>query len=62
MFDTANQTVIFVPMLVIVALTFVAFIRMAVARGAIAKQMDMNFYRGTTATCSSCRCCSTPPA
>lgn len=45
MFDTANQAVIFVPMLVVVALTFVAFVRMAAARGAIAKQMDPGFYR-----------------
>lgn len=45
MFDTANQATIFLPMLVIVALTFVAFIRMAAARGAIAKQMDPSFYK-----------------
>lgn len=45
MFDTANQATIFLPMLVIVALTFVAFIRMAAARGAVAKQMDPGFYR-----------------
>lgn len=40
-----NQIAIFVPMLVIVALTFIAFIRMGAARGAVAKTMDMNFYR-----------------
>lgn len=40
-----NQTAIFLPMLVVVALTFVAFIRMAAARGAVARTMDMNFYR-----------------
>ena len=40
-----NPVAIFVPMLVIVALTFVAFVRMAAARGAVAKGMDMNFYR-----------------
>lgn len=40
-----SQTVILVPMLVVVALTFVAFLRMAVARGAVAKVMDPNFYR-----------------
>lgn len=45
MFDTANQATIFLPMLVIVALTFVAFVRMATARGAVAKQMDPGFYR-----------------
>lgn len=45
MLNIANQHAIFVPMLVVVALTFVAFIRMAAARGAIAKDMDMNFYR-----------------
>lgn len=45
MFDTANQATIFLPMLVIVALTFVAFVRMAAARGAVAKQMDPSFYR-----------------
>jgi hypothetical protein len=42
---TVNQISIFLPVLVIVALTFVAFIRMAMARGAVAKSMDMNFYR-----------------
>ena len=45
MFDTANQATIFLPLLVIVALTFVAFVRMAAARGAVAKQMDPSFYR-----------------
>jgi hypothetical protein len=45
MFDSANQAAVFVPMLLIVALTFAAFLRMAAARGAIAKTMDMNFYR-----------------
>lgn len=43
--DTINQMNIFVPMLVIVALTFVAFIRMAAARGGAAKAVDPNFYR-----------------
>jgi hypothetical protein len=45
MFDTANQAVIFLPLLVIVALTFAAFVRMAVARAAAAKQMEPGFYR-----------------
>lgn len=45
MFDTTNQAVIFVPMLVVVALTFVAFIRMAVARGKVAGEMDPEFYK-----------------
>jgi hypothetical protein len=45
MFDATNQTAIFVPMLVVVALTFVAFVRMAAARGKVAGQMDPNFYR-----------------
>lgn len=45
MFDTANQATIFLPLLVIVALTFVAFVRMAAARGAVAKEMDPSFYR-----------------
>ena len=45
MMYSVNQVAIFAPMLVVVALTFVAFIRMAAARGAVAKTMDMNFYR-----------------
>ena len=45
MFDNANQATIFLPMLVVVALTFIAFIRMAASRGAVAKQMDPSFYR-----------------
>lgn len=45
MSEVVNPVSIFVPMLVIVALTFVAFIRMAAARGAVAKQVDPNFYR-----------------
>jgi hypothetical protein len=45
MFDTANQATIFLPMLAVVALTFVAFIRMAAVRGAIAKEMSPDFYR-----------------
>lgn len=45
MFDHTNPVSILVPMLVVVLLTFVAFIRMGAARGAVAKQMDPNFYR-----------------
>lgn len=45
MFNAANQATIFLPMLVVVALTFVAFLKMAAARGAVAKQMDPSFYR-----------------
>ena len=37
MFDASNQASIFVPMLAIVALTFVAFVRMAQQRGAAVK-------------------------
>jgi hypothetical protein len=37
MFNAANQVSIFVPMLVIVALTFIGFIRMAQMRGAAVK-------------------------
>ncbi|MET0589037.1 MAG: MAPEG family protein [Novosphingobium sp.] len=42
---TVNQLAIFVPMLVVVALTFVAFIRMAMARGAAVKAVPPSFYR-----------------
>ncbi|MGN6356951.1 MAG: MAPEG family protein [Novosphingobium sp.] len=45
MFDPANQAAILVPMLAVAALTLLAFVRMAAARGAAAKGMDMNFYR-----------------
>lgn len=46
MFDAANQAAIFVPMLVVVALTFVAFVRMAAARGAAVKAgQDPAYYR-----------------
>lgn len=41
-----NQTYIFLPMLVVVALTFVAFVRMAVGRTAAVKGgQDPAFYR-----------------
>lgn len=45
MFDAANQAAILVPMLAVALLTLFAFIRMAAARGAAAKTMDMNFYK-----------------
>lgn len=45
MFNAANQVSIFAPMLVVVALTFVAFVRMDMARAATAKQVDPEFYR-----------------
>jgi hypothetical protein len=41
-----NQTLIFLPMLVVVALTFVAFIRMGAARGRAVKEgQDPAYYR-----------------
>ena len=44
--EVANPVSIFVPMLVVVALTFVAFIRMAAGRGAAMKAgQDPKFYR-----------------
>lgn len=43
---TTNPTLIFLPMLVVVALTFVAFIKMGMARGAAIKGgQDPNYYR-----------------
>lgn len=43
--DTINQVSIFLPVLVVAALTYVAFIRMAAARGSVAKTMDPSFYK-----------------
>lgn len=43
--NTINPTAIFVPALVVVALTFFAFFRMAAARLALSKSFDMDFYR-----------------
>lgn len=40
-----NPTLIFLPMLVVVALTFVAFVRMAAARSGIIKTMEPGYYR-----------------
>lgn len=45
MFNAANPVSIFLPVLVVAVLTFLAFFRMAAARGAVAKTMDPNFYR-----------------
>ena len=46
-----NQTAIFLPMLVLVALTFVAFVKMAVARGAAVKGgHDPAYYRAHLGT------------
>lgn len=45
MFDAANPVTILLPTLVVAALTFFAFIRMAAARGAAAKTMHPDFYR-----------------
>ncbi|MEE4455008.1 MAPEG family protein [Novosphingobium resinovorum] len=40
-----NPTLIFLPMLAVVALTFVAFVRMAAARAAIFDSMEPDYYR-----------------
>jgi len=46
-----NQVAIFVPMLVVVALTFVAFLKMGAARGAAVKGgHDPNYYRAHLGT------------
>jgi hypothetical protein len=46
MFNATNQATVFIPMLVVVALTFVAFVRMAAARGKAVKEgQDPAFYR-----------------
>lgn len=46
MFDHTNPVSILVPMLVVVALTFIAFVKMGAARGAAVKGgQDPNFYR-----------------
>ncbi len=51
MFDHTNPVTILVPMLVVVALTFVAFVRMATARGAAVKAgQDPSFYRAHLGT------------
>ena len=44
--ETVNQAAIFVPVLVLVALTFVAFVKMGMARGAAVKMgHDPAYYR-----------------
>jgi hypothetical protein len=49
--DTTNQVSIFLPMLVVVALTFVAFARMAAARGRAVKEgQDPTYYRAHLGT------------
>jgi hypothetical protein len=46
MLHSANPVSIFVPMLVVVLLTFVAFVRMAAGRAAAMKQgQDPNYYK-----------------
>ena len=40
-----NQTLIFLPVLAVVALTLVAFVRMAAARAVAAKSMNGDYYR-----------------
>ncbi len=51
MFDPANQATIFVPMLALVALTFIAFFRMAAARGAAVQGgHDPAYYRAHLGT------------
>lgn len=46
MFNAANPASLLVPMLVVVALTFIAFVRMAQMRGAAVKGgHDPNYYR-----------------
>lgn len=49
--ESVSQAYIFVPMLVVVALTFIVFFRMGAARGAAMKQgMDANFYKAHQGT------------
>lgn len=45
MFNEANDASILVPVLVVALLTFIAFVRMAAARGAAVKSMDPKYYR-----------------
>lgn len=45
MFDPANAVSVLVPMLAVVALTFIAFVKMGGARAGAMKAMDPNFYR-----------------
>ena len=49
--EVINQVSIFVPVLVVVLITFIAFIRMGAARGKAAKEgQDPNFYRAHLGT------------
>ncbi len=51
MFNAANNVSILVPMLVVVALTFIAFAKMAAARGAAVKGgHDPNYYKAHIGT------------
>jgi len=51
MSETVDQAYIFVPMLVVVMLTFAAFVRMGVARGRAVKEgMDPDFYKAHQGT------------
>lgn len=45
-----NPTLIFLPLLAVVALTFVAFLRMAVARAGVFKSMAPDYYRAHIGT------------
>ncbi|MDG2002049.1 MAG: MAPEG family protein [Novosphingobium sp.] len=47
--ETVNQAYIFVPMMVVILLTFLAFIRMGAGRGAAMKAgQDPNYYKAYT--------------
>lgn len=43
--ETVNQATIFVPMLVVVVLTFLTWVRMGAARAGAIKTMDVTYYR-----------------
>ncbi|MBV1917114.1 MAG: MAPEG family protein [Sphingomonadaceae bacterium] len=43
--ESVNQAYIFVPMLMVVLLTIITFVRMSAARGATMKEMDASYYR-----------------
>jgi len=45
MFDASNQAAVFLPMLLVVAITFAAFVKMGAARGKAVKEMPPEFYR-----------------
>lgn len=51
MFDAANSVTILVPVMVVIALTFVGFIKMAASRGAAVKGgHDPNYYKAHLGT------------